>query len=200
MDIAPATGDAEFQTRFSMKYKSLTRVLALDLHPRRFGYVVVGDSDKLLHWGVCSDRRKGNAADGLIRRRLKPLLELWRPSVVVLRDPPRIRTLNPQKNRLLKQIMKAAKDQRARVQILKKRPTDRAERLTNYRRAQAVVERFPVLTQKLPPKRKPWESEHYRMSMFSAAALAMTYFSLRYGTVTSPPGGVMPKFTQRRRS
>jgi hypothetical protein len=93
-----------------------------------------------------------------------------------------------------------AKNCRARVQILKKRPTDRAEKLTKYQRAQAVIERFPVLTQKLPPKRKPWESEHYRMSMFTAAALAMTYHNLRYGTVTSPPRGVMPKFTQRRRS
>jgi hypothetical protein len=54
-------------------------------------------------------------------------------------------------------------------------PTGRAERLTKYERAQAVVQRFPVLTQKLPPKRKPWESEDYRMSVFAAAALAMAY-------------------------
>ena len=158
-----------------MRYKSLTRVLALDLHPRRFGYVVLESLDRLLDWGVCSYRRKGNAADGLIRRRLKPLLELWRPSVVVLREPLRIGTLNPQGNRLLKQIMKAAKNRGTRVQVLKKRPTGRAERLTKYERAQAVVQRFPVLTQKLPPKRKPWESEDYRMSVFAAAALAMAY-------------------------
>jgi hypothetical protein len=158
-----------------MRYKSLTRVLALDLHPRRFGYVVLESLDRLLDWGVCSYRRKGNAADGLIRRRLKPLLELWRPSVVVLRLPLRIRTLNPQRNGLLKQIMKEAKDQRARVQILKKRPTDRTERLTNYERAQAVAQSFPVLTRKLPPKRKPWESEHYSMSMFEALASAAQY-------------------------
>ena len=31
-------------------------------------------------------------------------------------------------------------------------------------------------------------------------ALPMIYRSQRYGTVTFPPGGVMPKFTQRRRS
>src|SRR6266851_2735985 len=68
-----------------------------------------------------------------------------------------------------------------------------------YERAVEIAARFPEIGWKLPPKRKAWESEHYRMSMFSAAALAMTYRSLRYGTVTSPPGGVMPKFTQRRR-
>ena len=158
-----------------MKYRSLTRILALDVHPRGFGYVVVESPDRLLEWGVRSYRRKGNAADGLIRRRLKPLLELWRPSVIVLREPLRIRTLNPQRNRLLKLIMVAAKDLRARVQIVKKRPTDRTEKLTKYERAQGVVQCFPVLTQKLPPKRKPWESDDYRMSMFAAAALAMAY-------------------------
>jgi hypothetical protein len=71
--------------------------------------------------------------------------------------------------------MMAAKNYRARVQILNKRPTDRAEKLTKYERAQAVIKRFPILTQKLPPKRKPWESEDHRMSMFAAAALAMAY-------------------------
>jgi len=158
-----------------MRYKSLTRVLALDLHPRRFGYVVVEGPEKLLDWGVRSHRRKGNSADGLIRRRLGPLLALWRPSVVVLREPLRTRTPNPPTNRFLKQIIMAAKNQRARVQILKKRPTDRGEKLTKYQRAQAVIERFPVLTRKLPPKRKPWESEDYRMSMFAAVTLAMAY-------------------------
>ena len=157
-----------------MRYKSLARVLALDLHPRHFGYVVVEGRDSLFDWGVRSYRHNRNSADVLIRGRLRPLLDLWRPSVVVLHDPLRIRTPNPPTSKLLKkQIIKAAKD--ARVQVLKKRPTERAEKVTKYERAQAVVQRFPVLTRKLPPKRKPWESEDYRMSMFAAAALAMAY-------------------------
>jgi hypothetical protein len=158
-----------------MRYKSFTRVLALDLHSRRFGYVVLESPDRLLDWGVRSYRRKGKSRDVLIQRRLRPLLELWRPSVVVLREPLRIQTPTPQTNRFLKQLVTAAKNYRARVQILNKRPTDRAEKLTKYEGAQAVIKRFPILTQKLPPKRKPWESEDYRMSMFAAAALAMAY-------------------------
>ena len=51
----------------------------------------------------------------------------------------------------------AAKNQGARVQILKKCPTDRTEKLTKYECAQAVVKH--VLTQKLPPKRKPWRAK-----------------------------------------
>jgi hypothetical protein len=51
--------------------------LALDLHPRCFGYVVVENSSRLLDWGVCSYRRKHGAADVLVRRRLRQLLALW---------------------------------------------------------------------------------------------------------------------------
>ena len=32
----------------------------------------------------------------------------------------------------------------------------------------------PVLTREQPPKRKPWESEHYRMSIFTAAGLLLS--------------------------
>ena len=158
-----------------MRYKSLIRVLALDLHPRRFGYVVLEGPDRLLDWGVRSCRRKGNSSDVLIQRRLRPLLELWRPTFLMIRA----RQMPPKKHflreRLLKGVAAEAKNYHARVQILKKRPTYRTEKLTKYERAQTVVQRFPVLIQKLPPKRKPWESEDYRMSMFAAATLAMAY-------------------------
>ncbi len=159
-----------------MRYKSLTRVLAIDLHPRDFGYVVVESPDKLLDWGVRSHRRKGNSADVLIRRRLRPLLALWKPSLLVIRG---VRRMSPRKSlfreRLLKRVVAEARNYRARVQIIKKWPTDRAVKLTKYERAQKVVQRFPVLTQKLPPKRKPWENEHYSMRIFEALAIAAQY-------------------------
>ena len=159
-----------------MRYKSLTRVLALDLHPRRFGYVVLEGPDRLLDWGVRSHRRKGNSSDVLIQTRLRPLLELWRPTFLVIHGA---RQMPSRKNllreRLLEGVAAEAKNYRIRVQILKKRPTDRAEKLTKYERAREVVKRFPVLNQRLPPERKPWESEDYRMSMFAAAALATAY-------------------------
>jgi hypothetical protein len=157
-----------------MRYQSRTRVLALDLHPRRVGYVVLEGPDRLLDWGVCSYRRKGNSRDVLIQRRLRPLLERWRPTFVMIHGarqmPPRKHLL---RERLLKGVVAEAKNYRARVQILKKWPTGRAERLTKYERAQAVVQCFPVLTRKLPPKRKPWESEHYSMSILEALAIAV---------------------------
>jgi hypothetical protein len=162
-----------------MRYKSLTRVLALDLHPRRFGYVVLEGPDRLLDWGVRSYRRKGNSSDVLIQRRLRPLFDLWRPTFLVISGA---RQMPPRKNllreRLLKGVVAEAKNHRILVRMLKASPgEDQGKRLTKYENARRVAEQFPALAQKLPPKRRTWESEDYRMSMFAAAAVATAYLS-----------------------
>src|SRR5207302_7260427 len=98
-----------------MEHKSLTRVLALDLHPRSFGYAVVEGPDRLLDWGVRSNRRPDNSTDALIRKRLQPLLDLWRPSVLVLHNPARMPRRNPGRDRLIKRIATEAKNHRVLV-------------------------------------------------------------------------------------
>ena len=152
-----------------MRYKGLARILALDLHPRHFGYVVVEGPDKLLDWGVCS-RRKGNPADVLIRKRLRPLLELWRPSLLLIGGPQQTRPRrNILQDRFLKRVAAEAKNHRVPVRLTRKRTGS----LGKYENARLVAEHFPVLALSLPPKRKPWESEHYSMSMFDAAVMAI---------------------------
>jgi hypothetical protein len=49
---------------------------------------------------------------------------------------------------------------------------DSGEKLTKIERAQVVAKLFPVLIGRRPRERKPCESEHYSMSIFTAAALA----------------------------
>jgi len=157
-----------------------TRILALDVHTRSFGYVVVECPDNLLDWGVRSHRHKGNSADMLTRKRLKPLLELWRPSILVLCSGPSV-TQRPhqRRERFLKRIATEAKDHHVVVRIFGKRPgAGRGKRLTKYENARQVAEHFSVLRWKMPPKRKPWESEDYRMSMFAAATLAIAQLNI----------------------
>jgi len=131
-----------------MRSKALTRVLALDLHPRRFGYVVLEGPDRLLDWGVCSYRHKGNSSDVLIQRRLRPLLALWRPTLLIIggtrQMPPRQKL--PEK---VSQRSCGGGQGSCTCPDIKKWPTDRAEKLTKHQRAQAVIERFPVLAQTL---------------------------------------------------
>ena len=159
-----------------MQHKRLARILALDLRPRRFGYVVLESPEKLLDWGVCSCR-KGKPSDVLIQRRLRPLLRLWRPTLVVIRSarqpPPRQRLL---REKLLKGVVAEASPYSMCV-WLPKSALLRAGKITKYERAREAAERFPVLAGRLPPKRKAWESEHYAMSIFEALEVAVGYVS-----------------------
>ena len=54
--------------------------------------------------------------------------------------------------------------------------------MRKYEIASLLAECFPVLHWELPPKRKIWESEHYRMSIFDAAALAVSCLKPRSTT------------------
>ena len=155
-----------------MRRKGPTRILALDLHPRSFGYVVVENPKRLLDWGVCSYRGKHGAGTVLVRKRLRQLLNLWRPAALVLHKPlKKSRRPNQKKDRLLERIVTETKNRRIIVREMVKSSVDYQGNLTKYENARRVAEHFPVLTRELPPKRRAWESEHYRMSIFDAAAL-----------------------------
>ena len=56
-------------------------------------------------------------------------------------------------------------------------------------RAAAIAEQFPELLSILPPRRKIWRSEDYRMKIFDAAAVGIAYFIDTAAThrVVSPP-------------
>ena len=47
--------------------------------------------------------------------------------------------------------------------------------LGKYGRAVALAARFPKIGWKLPLKRKPWDSEHYSMSVFDALVIAVSF-------------------------
>src|ERR1043165_1953588 len=69
-----------------MTNKSLSRILALGLPPRSFGYVVVESPTALLHWGVCRSYRKTKKhPEVLVGKRLRLLLTLCMPDVVIVR-------------------------------------------------------------------------------------------------------------------
>src|SRR6266446_5122020 len=151
-----------------MKHKSLTRILALDLHPRSFGYVVIESPTKLLDWGVCRSYRKTKShPQVLVGGRLRPLLKMWMPDVVVTR-------IGARRGNGVRELFRRIKKEAGRTPFLRIMDSrDCYLARGKYERAVEIAARFPEIGWKLPPKRKAWESEHYRMSMFSAAALAM---------------------------
>jgi hypothetical protein len=179
-----------------MRHPRFTRVLAIDLHPRCFGYVIVESPDRLLDWGARSHRHKGDSGDALIRR-LRSLLELWRPSLLVINSPRQIRLRkNVSRKRLFERVTAEAKNHRVSV----RGGSEQVGNSTKYEKARLVAEQFPALRWNLPAKRKPWESESYRMSTFSAATLAMAQLNIKIASTRAIPRPSPPSFPQNASS
>jgi hypothetical protein len=149
-----------------------TRILALDLHPRGFGYIVMDSPSRLLDWGVRRSYQKTkNHPEVLVGGGLRPLLKIWEPDVVVTRiDNHRQKDLQP----LFRQI----KEEVGEMAFLLTRGS-RPHYLGRgkYERAVVLAARFSEIGWKLPPKRKPWESENYSMTIFEALGVALTCVS-----------------------
>jgi len=164
-----------------MRYQEL-RVLAVDPHPRGFGYAVFEGPARLVDWGTKDTRTEKERAT---LYKLEELVTLFRPAVIVVEncDHPKSRR-NARVSRLIERILLAAHAFGVHGRTL---PIATVYKTfagtgagTKYAIATALVRVFPELMVRLPRKRKPWQTEDSRMSIFDAVALGLTYFrSLR---------------------
>jgi hypothetical protein len=162
-------------------YRQL-RVLAIDPHPRGFGYAVFEGPATLVDWGTKDVRRD---KERVALHKIGELVRRYLPTVIVVEDcAHRKSRRNPRVRQLTERILAAAREFGVEGRTL---PVAAVYRTfagtgagTKYGIATALVRAFPELMVRLPPKRKPWQSEDSRMSIFDAVALGLTYFrSLR---------------------
>jgi hypothetical protein len=134
-----------------------------------------GQTPHLLDWGVKSFRRGVNAAKIPAAERLLTLLDEFAPSAVVIREP------EVRRNRkMLTTIRRQARSRRIPVGFISRRDVNRAFvgfESNKYEVAAALAKQFPSLASRLPPKKKCWQSEDYRMGIFDAAAVGVAYFT-----------------------
>ena len=150
------------------------RILCLDVRPRSFAFVVFEGPKLVLDWGARSFRRGVNAVRVPLGIKVARLLDEYAPCVLVL-ERPRTR----KHVRIVAAIRKQAKLQRIPIRLVSARAKDEAFSGSNdnkHQIASALATRFPDLVSVLPPKRKAWQSEDYRMSIFDAAALGTAHF------------------------
>jgi hypothetical protein len=153
------------------------RILAIAPSARGFGYSVM-EGQLILE---CGNKR----ADGDINLqaifKIEKLMKQFLPGVLVLQDvnakgchrAPRIKALH-------RQIVKLAAKQNCKVALIsgeKLRITLLGDvKGTKHEMAEMLAQKYPVeLAAKLPPKRRAWESEDYRMDIFDAMALAVAF-------------------------
>ncbi len=165
------------------------RVLAIDPATRGFGFAVLEGPKRLIDWGVKETKTDKK------RRTLKlvgELIEWYRPGVIVLEDT------SAQASRrcsrvtgLIDDIAELALKGNVRVKRISKATVKEAfaecPTQTKYEIATAIGKRFPELASRVPPFRKLWMSEDYRMSIFDAVAFAVTGFHLQAKKVKDSP-------------
>jgi hypothetical protein len=169
-----------------MKHLS-ERVLALDVHPLSFGFTVFEGPDHLIDWGVRSFRRGVNAVKVPMRTRLALLINEYRPGIllVVRRTGDSLRP---------DVIAKVATAHRVRIRALSPDSVKKVFPDSHNKDgiALAVARRLPALSPYIPPKRKPWKPEHYRMSVFAAAAIGLSHFDRMAPKDRSPVAELSP--------
>jgi Holliday junction resolvasome RuvABC endonuclease subunit len=158
-----------------------TRVLALDPYYRGFGFAVLEGKDTLITWGTRWARKDKNER---FLKEIAHLIARYRPEVVVFEDyAGRSAHQSPRVLELIERVQSLANAQRipvrhfSRAQVREVFAPSGAK--TKQQIATAIAERFPELALRLPPIRKIWMPEDYRMSIFDAVAFAMTFFYFR---------------------
>lgn len=163
-----------------MRRKGFLRVLAVDPGSHGFGYAVLEGPSRLVGWGTTDIR---NDKDTAAIRRIDRLLSDYQPDVLVVEDSSHDSSRRSARTatlltRMLEFSARAGVSGR-RVSIAHMyRYFAKNGAKNKYAIAVALVERFPELLLKLPPKRKPWQSEDRRMSIFDAVALGVTYLTV----------------------
>lgn len=160
------------------KRTQVWRILAVFPSTRGFGFAVFEGPQELIDWGVKCAPRKQNAEH---RVKLHALLEWYRPDVLILEDftgdgsrkSPRVR-------RVIRSMARVANKRKIALasfsRSMIRQAFSEADAFTKHEIAKAIAGNLPELAPHLPPKRKLWMSEDYRMSIFDAASLALTFF------------------------
>lgn len=167
-----------------MKYVPIKHklVLAIDPSTRGFGFVIFEGPLRPIDWGVKEIRKKSSKSKNIqCLNKIEELIDFFQPDVVVVEDYLGITSRRCKRIQdLIEEIVKLANKS-----FIKTRRFPRSKIIeffsqfgatTKYQIAQAIAIWLPEFKSRLPRFRKPWMSEDYRMNIFDAAALALTFY------------------------
>jgi hypothetical protein len=148
------------------------RIVAIDLRHKSLGFLVLEGAERVLDWGVKGFPGGPSTDRNRLRPKMDELLAAYVPDAIVLQ---RRRGTDA----MLSELETTAKARRVRLHFLTRRTVKSSfpGRRNKDQIASAVCESFPELLPLLPPKRKIWRHEDYRMRIFDAAATGIAYFA-----------------------
>jgi Holliday junction resolvasome RuvABC endonuclease subunit len=156
----------------------------LSIHPtsRGFGWIVVEGPFAPHDWGLAAPRQGDKNIKCL--EHVEKLISRYEPEVLVLEAFEKGRSKRADRiARLGRGIVALATDRSIEVAIYTRGEVKacfaRVGAVSRQEIAEAVSRHLPALRHKMPKPRKPWESDHPRMALFSAAALILTHYQYR---------------------
>ena len=155
------------------------RVLAIDPSSRGFGFVIFEGPMSPIDWAVKNTNEKDKNVACL--RQIGTLADYYFPDVIVVED---YSAKDFQRGKrvqdLIKDILELGSKRKIRTfkvtHSMVKEFFSKFGATTKYEIATAIAGSVTELDLAVPSLRKPWESEHYRMSIFDAVAFAQTFY------------------------
>lgn len=154
-------------------------VLAIHFQSSGFAFVLFEGWLAPVDWGVYDAR--GANKNALCLGRIRSLLALHTPDVLVLQDMSDNGTHRASRIRELNRDAAELADQRGLLVRMYSRAGiiqcfEEFGAVSKHGIAEVLAKHIPALSLFLPPVRKPWMSEDARMGIFDAAALAWMFF------------------------
>jgi hypothetical protein len=154
-------------------------VMAFHATSRGFGFVVMSGPFSLVDWGTRETIKDKNAK---CLAKLTELLDRFDPHTLVLEDPSRLPRRSARIDRLYKAIAALCHGRSIDLAVFSRADIHRCYAsvgaVTWQDIAEAAARQLEPLRPLVPSRRKAWQSEQRRMSIFAAAALAMVYWQL----------------------
>ncbi|MGH1428736.1 MAG: hypothetical protein ACRBEE_12405 [Arenicella sp.] len=151
------------------------KVLSIYPNIHGFAFSYFESPRDLVDWGNISF--KGKNYD----QKLQNLIDTLNPEIIVTEDNKGSESGRSKRvNKILDDLYKLTK--KNNIYLKKYSPSmikgvfDCFEAYNKHERAILVASWFPELTTKLPPKRKIWLPEHYRMGVFDSMTYALAFF------------------------
>lgn len=156
------------------------RVLGLASTTRGFAFALLEGPDDLVDWGL----RRMPATKGAAKKRLTPVLRLGQPTLIVIEEVKGSRKRHRGRN-FFDVVTELAESIEVPVNAL---PSAEIQKLSDSRKstkwdvAAGTARRFPEIALRLPPRRKPWQSEDDRVGLFLAVGSGVAAWR-RLGTM-----------------
>ena len=161
-------------------------VLAVYPFSRGFAFVFFEGAESPFDWGVKEVKEKNKNTKTFDE--IKKLIDRYRPEVLVIEDTSDKASRRNARIRALYRMLvhMAAIEYVDLCRYSKSHIKDcfaAVGAATKYEIAKAIATQIPAFGHRVPPLRKPWDSEDPRQSLFDAAALGLTYYARQIPTI-----------------